>query len=481
MYIVKSGEVNIVDDQGQILTRLPKGSVFGELGLFGNEPRHATALASDEHGSSLWKLSSSSFSSSMKSSMNEIVLQTNPEYQTYVDKKSLKVSIKKCSIFKDFGDDDIERCMASMEMVPYSDGEILCKEGDTGDSMYFVKSGVFDCITSKGDIVASVGKGQYFGELALVFKKPRALTIQARGDDCAAWRLSEEDFNKAVQDYPIGEAALSLLKAQYKTESAFETLSQMTFQDFKDLARQYSKPKKQSVSLHSNLALANTASSFLLLVPLLAPGFDQTGCPQLLDYSKPLSSDLYMLIEITTLLQAIIGMMGIFRLPNRSPRIRVSGMMSGAVGNMQLALIPISSLNGTGVYLFDAFTLPFKIFSLIVNAWTIWVAYDFLDCVLFEDASIKNSFQSLPGPGGRLGQFFLGFTLLVGNVAAALLFLPLLEVKEDVLPHLSSFGESFGAIWNPHFTWGLVHSLEHYSLKRRCRTPRHLGSIQFCL
>lgn len=64
----------------------------------------------------------------------------------------------------------------------YADGEGIIKQGDVADGMYFIEQGSVSIrIDQEGEEVeiSVLGKGQYFGELALVTHRPRAASAYA--------------------------------------------------------------------------------------------------------------------------------------------------------------------------------------------------------------------------------------------------------------------------------------------------------------
>lgn len=67
----------------------------------------------------------------------------------------------------------------------YSDGEIICKEGEKGEVMYVIQSGKIK-ITKKsagGDLtIATLEDGEIFGEMALFDRLPRSATATASGN-----------------------------------------------------------------------------------------------------------------------------------------------------------------------------------------------------------------------------------------------------------------------------------------------------------
>lgn len=69
-------------------------------------------------------------------------------------------------------------------------GADVVVEGDKGENFYFIENGQADVI--KGDkIVAHLTKGDYFGELALLYDSPRQATVRAASN-------SDNDLLKVV-------------------------------------------------------------------------------------------------------------------------------------------------------------------------------------------------------------------------------------------------------------------------------------------
>ncbi|UCC14877.1 MAG: cyclic nucleotide-binding domain-containing protein [Gammaproteobacteria bacterium] len=67
----------------------------------------------------------------------------------------------------------------------YKDGEIIVREGDSGDCMYVVQKGRVDILTKSGDrevVLRSLGRNDFFGEMALFERDLRTSTARAVGD-----------------------------------------------------------------------------------------------------------------------------------------------------------------------------------------------------------------------------------------------------------------------------------------------------------
>jgi len=88
-------------------------------------------------------------------------------------------------IFAQFDDSHLESLARIMIKRWEDNGAIICKEGETGNELYFVYGGEIEVI--KGDdirenIVATLGVGACVGEMAILGHIPRTATLRAKGD-----------------------------------------------------------------------------------------------------------------------------------------------------------------------------------------------------------------------------------------------------------------------------------------------------------
>jgi len=85
--------------------------------------------------------------------------------------------------------EDLARVLTKMH---FKDGEEIITQGDEGDCMYIVDDGrAYAEINGKK--VMEYSEQQYFGELALRAKQPRAATVKASGDTTLL-RLGRDEF-----------------------------------------------------------------------------------------------------------------------------------------------------------------------------------------------------------------------------------------------------------------------------------------------
>jgi len=96
------------------------------------------------------------------------------------------------------------------DRVNVSSGDVLFKQGETGDSLYLILGGavsiVLDLPGGLSLTVRTMRAGSILGEMAVYTGSPRSASAHAR-KDCALYRLSVENYNELVASHPV-EAGL---------------------------------------------------------------------------------------------------------------------------------------------------------------------------------------------------------------------------------------------------------------------------------
>lgn len=86
----------------------------------------------------------------------------------------------------------------------YEDGQCIVQVGETGNCMYVVQKGKVDVLASDSDgemLLATLGKGDVFGEMALFTKHSRSATVRAHGE-ARVLTVDKRGFFRRVQEDP---------------------------------------------------------------------------------------------------------------------------------------------------------------------------------------------------------------------------------------------------------------------------------------
>jgi CRP-like cAMP-binding protein len=111
----------------------------------------------------------------------------------------LKEALSNNFIFMEMTETELSQFIGAMqpEKVP-SKGTKVIQQGDVvGDFFYIVESGTIDFVQEKGDqstLVGSCQAGGSFGELALLYCSPRAVTCVTTSENVVLWKIDQTTF-----------------------------------------------------------------------------------------------------------------------------------------------------------------------------------------------------------------------------------------------------------------------------------------------
>eukprot|EP01118_Nematostelium_gracile_P008769 TRINITY_DN2912_c0_g1_i1.p1 TRINITY_DN2912_c0_g1~~TRINITY_DN2912_c0_g1_i1.p1 ORF type:complete len:536 (-),score=144.87 TRINITY_DN2912_c0_g1_i1:87-1694(-) len=136
----------------------------------------------------------------------------NPDQETHMKslksvpksretKESIRKAIMQNLLFKKLDEEQIEKCLDVMFEKRLKPGEVIIRQGASGDNFYIVDQGNFDVIKD-GLKVNSLGPGRSFGELALMYGAPRNATITATTHSIC-WAMDRTAFRSILMNYTI--------------------------------------------------------------------------------------------------------------------------------------------------------------------------------------------------------------------------------------------------------------------------------------
>ena len=112
-------------------------------------------------------------------------------------------ALKRAPLFEGLSRKELSQLARVTEDLEVPAGEVLCREGETGQEFFVIVEGETD-ITSKGKRVASRGGGDFVGEIALLENTTRTATVTAK-TPLRIFVLTRQDFRRLVDENPTVE------------------------------------------------------------------------------------------------------------------------------------------------------------------------------------------------------------------------------------------------------------------------------------
>jgi CRP/FNR family transcriptional regulator len=115
-------------------------------------------------------------------------------------------------LFSRAGAGEIEACLATMRARRFRRDETVFHQGDPGDALYIIASGSVKIVLPPPDagesaFLATLGAGEFFGELALLDGEPHSASVIAM-EPTEVLVLGRDDFEPLLASHPDLQRAL---------------------------------------------------------------------------------------------------------------------------------------------------------------------------------------------------------------------------------------------------------------------------------
>lgn len=177
-YVVQKGTF-LVSIEGKTVQQISKGECTGELALIHGAPRSATVTAQER--AEVWYITRNVY--------RKVLMVFSKEQSS----QNIKF-LKNVALFQPLLAKEIQVLVKALYENSFAVGEVIFRQGETGDKFYVVKSGeVEGVVTGEKAETFTLRCGEFFGERALLKNAPRAATMTAVTQVCCLV-LSRDDF-----------------------------------------------------------------------------------------------------------------------------------------------------------------------------------------------------------------------------------------------------------------------------------------------
>jgi CRP-like cAMP-binding protein/Fe-S-cluster-containing dehydrogenase component len=187
---------------------LKAGDLFGEMTCMSLYPRSATVRAETD--------------CTMLEILRNVldIMQRNKNFRAHLDhsyrQRALDSHLRAVPIFAELTDEFIEGLRDRVELLRFSPGQMICRQGDAADSFYLVRIGFVKVSQAHpgGEMVlAYLSRGDYFGETGLLKGDVRTASCSAL-DHVEVVRISAADFASMNQQFPEVRQKLEIVERE---------------------------------------------------------------------------------------------------------------------------------------------------------------------------------------------------------------------------------------------------------------------------
>ncbi|HEY3335511.1 MAG TPA: Crp/Fnr family transcriptional regulator [Candidatus Limnocylindrales bacterium] len=135
-----------------------------------------------------------------------------------IDEGFAREALERCVLFQHVDVQGLDACLECLRLRRFKRDETVFHQGDPGDALYVVASGRVKVVlpapeTGEGAILATLGRGQFFGELAMLDGQPHSADVVAL-EPTETLVLGRADFERLCDSEPSIRRSLVLALAR---------------------------------------------------------------------------------------------------------------------------------------------------------------------------------------------------------------------------------------------------------------------------
>jgi len=195
------------------VAELGPGDLFGEMTCMSFYPRSATVRAVTDV-------------TALEMLRNVLdILQRNKNFRGQIEenyrRRALDSHLRSVPVFSGLTTSFIDHLRDKVDLVRYSPGQLICRQGEPADSFYLVRIGfvkVWQAHPGGEMIFAYLGRGGYFGEIGLLGGGLRTASCTAL-DHVEVVRIGADEFRLMLEKFPEIRSSLETVAADRQREN----------------------------------------------------------------------------------------------------------------------------------------------------------------------------------------------------------------------------------------------------------------------
>ncbi|MBI4357878.1 MAG: patatin-like phospholipase family protein [Candidatus Omnitrophica bacterium] len=112
-----------------------------------------------------------------------------------------KVPVSEIPLFSALGPAELELIESKIRRVEYKKGDVVYRIGEKAEAFYLILLGRFRVIGIKGETLAVLSQGDYFGESSILLGRDHSATVETKNDGLV-FKIDKKDFQELLTAIP---------------------------------------------------------------------------------------------------------------------------------------------------------------------------------------------------------------------------------------------------------------------------------------
>lgn len=143
---------------------------------------------------------------------------------------SIRGTLNNIDLFQSLSQTHLSKIADEARELHFEEGEIICNEGETTDSLYIVGDGILEVrkyIDGEQTHLATLSVGDFFGEFSLLTAEPRSATIMSLGHT-RVFEITKSSIEPILCENPelVRKVSTSLAERKMRNSQLYHTLEE---------------------------------------------------------------------------------------------------------------------------------------------------------------------------------------------------------------------------------------------------------------